>query len=142
MRADAKQALNQTLQDHVEDVNGSLWVGNRRGLDLTGLLHRSVLEGQITEVPLLKLRITSLEDHVSNLTSSLASYRLLRNRFISTFKRDKLGNATDINRKNIETGIMEETPRSMQCRMTVWTEDAIFLVSRSCYLRTVQRISE
>ena len=39
-------------------------------------------------------KIASLENHVSDLALSLESYKLLRNRFISTFKRDKLGNAT------------------------------------------------
>jgi hypothetical protein len=41
---------------------------------------------------------------VSGLTCSLNAYKLLRNRFISTFKRDKLGNATDRDRKIIEVG--------------------------------------
>jgi len=39
-------------------------------------------------------KIASLENHASDLALSLESYKLLRNRFISTFKRDKLGNAT------------------------------------------------
>ena len=38
---------------------------------------------------------------MSSLTCSLDAYKLLRNRFISTFKRDKWENATDRDRKII-----------------------------------------
>lgn len=41
---------------------------------------------------------------MSGLTCSLDTYKLLRNRFISTYKRDKLENATDSDRKIIGVG--------------------------------------
>ena len=41
---------------------------------------------------------------MSDLTSSLGGYNLLRNRFISTFKRDKLGDITQDNRRIIAMG--------------------------------------
>jgi hypothetical protein len=53
---------------------------------------------------LLKIKVVSLEDRVSSLTMSLAAYKILRNRFISTFKRDKLANATEVDRKIIAAG--------------------------------------
>jgi len=59
---------------------------------------------QKEEIILLKIKVVSLEDRVSSLTISLAAYKLLRNRFISTFKRDKLGNATEADKKIIAEG--------------------------------------
>lgn len=44
-------------------------------------------------------KIASLEDRASSLTSSLDTYKALRDRFISTFKRDRLANATDADRR-------------------------------------------
>ncbi|KAF8246111.1 hypothetical protein K440DRAFT_500655, partial [Wilcoxina mikolae CBS 423.85] len=108
MKRDAKDALEQALQEeefHAEDMRGNPFVGNRRGLDLAGLPERvRVLEQQVAEIPSLKIKIGSLEDRVSSLTISLDAYKLLRNRFISTFKRDKLGKATDGDRKIIGVG--------------------------------------
>jgi len=49
-------------------------------------------------------KIASLEDRVSNLTMPREAYKLLRNRFISTFKRDKLHNATREDYKMIAEG--------------------------------------
>ena len=49
-------------------------------------------------------KIVSLEGSVSDLTSSLGGYHLLRNCFISTFKRDKLGDITQDNRRIIAVG--------------------------------------
>jgi hypothetical protein len=43
----------------------------------------------------LGVKTASVEDRVSRLTISHPTYKLLRNRFISTFKRDKLANATE-----------------------------------------------
>ena len=40
-----------------------------------------------------EVEVGSLGERVSSLTTSLDAYKLLRNRFISTFKRDKLGTA-------------------------------------------------
>lgn len=41
---------------------------------------------------------------MSSLTLSLDAYKLLRNRFISTFKRDKLGNMNDADKRIIGVG--------------------------------------
>ena len=41
---------------------------------------------------------------MNSLTSSLSAYKLLRNRFISTFKRDKLGDETEVDRGTIAKG--------------------------------------
>ena len=49
-------------------------------------------------------RISSLEEQVSSLTTSLDSYLLLRNRFISTYKRDKLRNPTEADLRTIAAG--------------------------------------
>lgn len=112
MKRDAKDALEQALQEeelHVEDVRGELFVGNRRGLSLATRLR--TLERQVDEIPSLKNRVASigvknasLEGRVSSLTSSLDAYKLLRNRFTSTFKRDKLGNTTEADRRIIAEG--------------------------------------
>jgi hypothetical protein len=112
MKRDAKDALGQALQEeelHVEDVRGELFVGNRRDLSLAGLPERvRVLEQEITsqkiEIASQKIKSASLEDRVSDLTSSLEAYKLLRNRFISTFKRDKLASATEADTRFIAAG--------------------------------------
>jgi len=51
-----------------------------------------------------KWNIESLECHVATLTATLESYKLVRNRFISTFKYTKLNNATDEDMKIIAEG--------------------------------------
>ncbi|KAA8892897.1 hypothetical protein FN846DRAFT_788650 [Sphaerosporella brunnea] len=109
MKRDAKDALGQEEELHVEDVRGELFVGNRRGLSLAGLPERvRVLEQEIAsqkiEIASQKIKSASLEDRVSDLTSSLEAYKLLRNRFISTFKRDKLASATEADTRFIAAG--------------------------------------
>jgi hypothetical protein len=112
MKQDAKDALGLALQEeelHVKDVRGELFVGNRRGLNLAErfrILEQQVggLQQQVAEIPSMKTKIASLEDRVSGLTCSLDSYKLLRKRFISTYKRDKFENATDSDRKIIGVG--------------------------------------
>ncbi|KAF8246400.1 hypothetical protein K440DRAFT_662155 [Wilcoxina mikolae CBS 423.85] len=119
MKEDAKSAFRKALDEedlHVEEVRGKLFVGNRRGLNLAELMPRvRVLEEEVAtqkeeiatqkeEIILLKIKVVSLEDRVSSLTMSLHAYKLLRNRFISTFKRDKLANATEVDRKIIASG--------------------------------------
>lgn len=49
-------------------------------------------------------KITFLQDYASDLTLSFEAYKRLRNRFISTFKRDKLGKETWEDHKMIEEG--------------------------------------
>jgi len=119
MKRDARRALEQALEEEtlsVEELGGELFVGNRRGLDFADRL--SVLERQVGRIPSLeakiasheteidtnKQRISSLEDRVGGLTSSLSAYKLLRNRFISTYKRDKLATDTAADRKIIASG--------------------------------------
>lgn len=112
MKKGAKAAFKQALSEEeltVEDVRGELFVGNRRGLNLAGLSTRvCALEDEVAslkrEITLLKVHNTSLEDRVSSLTVSLDTYKILRTGFISSFKRDKLGNATDADRRIIEAG--------------------------------------
>ena len=41
-----------------------------------------------------QLRLDSIQESVSRMTASMGAYRALRNRFLSTLKRDKLGTAT------------------------------------------------
>ena len=62
------------------------------------------LASQDEKIALQDLKIASLEDRVNNLTVSLDSYQVLRNRFMSTFKRDKLGNATEADFRLISEG--------------------------------------
>jgi len=92
----AKGGSEEAPQEEELYVTGKLSISNRHGLSLIDLLERvRVLEQQVAELPALKVKVTSLENRVLNLTNSLYAYKLLRNRFISTFKRDKLENATD-----------------------------------------------
>lgn len=74
------------------------------------LLQQKVISLESAVASLRKLatlqakKIASLEGHVSDLSLSLGGYRLLRNRFIGTFKRDKLGDMTPSNRRIIAKG--------------------------------------
>ena len=98
MKEDAKEALERALNSEeleVEDVSGELVVGNRRGLDLVYLRSRSDAQDERISALSEKVAaqgetIVSLEDRVRSLTLSLDAYKLLRARFISTYKRDKL----------------------------------------------------
>jgi hypothetical protein len=56
---------------------------------------KSEIESPRREADLLRATNATLEHRVSSLTTSLESYKSLRSRFISTFKRDKLHNAED-----------------------------------------------
>ena len=89
MKRDAKDALEQVLTEdelHLEDVKGELFVGNRSGLnfavDLAEL--RDGVDKQDRRIFLQDVKISSLEDRVGSLTTSLDDYKKLRNRFIST----------------------------------------------------------
>ena len=112
MKEDAKDALQQALKTdelHVEDVRGELFVGNRRGLNLAGLpklVHelQDEIASQNSRITIFEFKVASLEERVNSLTNSLEAYSILRNRFISTFKRDKLGNATETDRNIIAAG--------------------------------------
>ena len=112
MKRDAKHSLEQALNEeefYVEEVRNHLFVGNRRGLNLAALSTQvRALQDEVAtqkkEITSHKIKIDSLEDRVSGLTTSLVAYKLLRNRFISTFKRDKLAGATEADRRIIAEG--------------------------------------
>lgn len=65
---------------------------------------RARVDAQDKKIASQDIKISSLEDRVSSLTSTLDTYKLVRNRFISTFKRDKLANATAADSKIIVEG--------------------------------------
>jgi hypothetical protein len=119
MKSDAKSAFAAALnqeQLEVEVVGDKFCVGNRRGLDLADLGVRfRLIEEEIVVLKednvalkednvVLKVKVASLEDRVTSLTVSLAVYKLLRNRFISTFKRDILENADEKDHRIIANG--------------------------------------
>ncbi|KAA8893635.1 hypothetical protein FN846DRAFT_923541 [Sphaerosporella brunnea] len=112
MKQDAKDAPGQALQEeelHVEDVRGELFVGNRRGLSFANYKVdqadlRARVDAQDKKIASQDIKIGSLEDRVGSLTSSLDAYKLLRHRFISAFKRDKLASATEADKRIIGAG--------------------------------------
>ena len=112
MESAAKDALGGALEAKalsVEDVGGKPFVGNRRSPEFAGLAERTrVLEeqAQISQerIVTLEIDVGSLGERVSSLTTSLDTYKFLRNRFISTFKRYKLGNATAADKRLIAEG--------------------------------------
>ncbi|RPA92402.1 hypothetical protein L873DRAFT_1642335, partial [Choiromyces venosus 120613-1] len=105
IKNEAKDALGQVLQEKelaVENVRGEPFVGNRHGIGFTGLPER---------VRALEERQSALEDEVNLLWDDLSTLKLcvpeysrVRNRFISTFKRDKLNNATELDIDIIQKG--------------------------------------
>jgi len=111
VKTSGKDALQQALgQDHyVEEAGGELVVGNRRGLNLAGLPAQIALlqdhnASQDQKIALLQAQVASLQAQNASLASSLPLYKILRNRFISTFKQDILKNATDVDRRIIAAG--------------------------------------
>ena len=121
MRAGAKTALqaeSDSREIEIEQrVDGKLLAGNRRGLNIStelGSLRNDVTalrkdlkeatECLQAEGKASKSEITALEDRVDALKAALSSYKQVRGRFISTFKRDKLGAATDNDRAIIRGG--------------------------------------
>ncbi|KAF8424059.1 hypothetical protein EV426DRAFT_717055 [Tirmania nivea] len=112
MKDDAKISLRNALDTddlYVETVGRDLCIGNLQGLEYARYRsERNHFEERLAaleEREILKdVKIASLEDRVTNLTVSLDSYHVLRNRFLSTFKRDKLGNATEADFRLISEG--------------------------------------
>jgi hypothetical protein len=112
MQQDARGVLQEapvTEKLCVENVRGKLFVGNPAGLcyanykvDQAAL--RACVVAQDNEIALRDVKISSLEDRVNGPTSSLNAYELLRNRLINAFKRDKLGNATNADRRALAEG--------------------------------------
>jgi len=63
MKPGAKDALGQALQEerlHVKDMIGELFVGNSRSLGLAERVR--IIEQEVTEIPSLEIKISSLED--------------------------------------------------------------------------------
>jgi hypothetical protein len=117
MKKSARENFGKELQDlYVEDVQGELVVKNRRGLSLAGLprevalLRQEVasqnqeIASQSREIAAQSVNISSLRNRVDGLTCSLDAYKTLRNRFMSTFKRDKLNIRTTIDKAIIDEG--------------------------------------
>lgn len=87
----ASDALGEAFEEEalrVEDVGGKLFVGNRRGLHFAGCSERTrvleelsaQLENRIT-IP--ETKVSSLEERVSSLTTSLDACKPLRNRLLA-----------------------------------------------------------
>jgi len=105
MKQEAEGSRGQALQREelpVKEVRRDRFARNRRGHSLSKRVR--VLEKQVANIPALMTTIGSLQNRVSSLTCSLEAYNLLRNRFISAFKRDKLEKATDRDRRIIGAG--------------------------------------
>ncbi|RPA92491.1 hypothetical protein L873DRAFT_1709754 [Choiromyces venosus 120613-1] len=111
-KRDAKDAFGQALEEEeleVKMVMGELYVGNPRGLGLAGVQERlRVLEEKDilkdTKIDSLEKNVTELNNRVSTLTLAGQDYRRVRNRFISTFKRDKLDDVTQSDLDTIREG--------------------------------------
>jgi hypothetical protein len=80
-RAVLQQALNEGLD--TEYICGRLVVGNRRGLNIA----RELSEMKLS-INRQNLTIASLENRVASLTLVSEEYNLLRQRFLSTYKRE------------------------------------------------------
>jgi len=110
-----KDALQQELDEELDNeyAGEQLVVGNRRGLNLAvrSEEHDRTMAAMVkkiaiqdTTIATLKREKTFLEAQVRDLTASLVAYKTLRNRFISTYKRDVLNNATEDDRRIITAG--------------------------------------
>ncbi|RPA92051.1 hypothetical protein L873DRAFT_1818402 [Choiromyces venosus 120613-1] len=108
IKSEAKDVPGLQEGEHeVQKVRGEPFVGNRRGRGLTGIGERiraleektSALEERASarnlRLSALKDEVNLLWDDVSTLKLCVPEYSRVRNRFISTFKRDKLNNATE-----------------------------------------------
>ena len=107
MRADAAVVLGAELERGLEVetlADGRVAVGNRRGIDMAEVKTKVSELMEFKEEA--KSKIASLEDRVQSLSQSLQNYKLVRGRFISTFKCDVLGTATDADRDIIRGGNM------------------------------------
>jgi len=121
MKAEGKRSLHQALEMNdlcVKDDESELFVANPPGLAYGRLpAHLEEVERKMeakeksldTITKELKSRQDEnivLQTSVHKLTQSLALYRLSRQRFISTFKRDKLGTSsiTRADREIIDNG--------------------------------------
>lgn len=126
MRAGAVLVLQEQLDTEELEVetraDGKVAVGNRRGLNMTAELAdmraeisalKAYKEQSTSEISTLQdhkeqstSEISALQDRVQTLAISLNQYKLVRGRFLSTFKRDILGTADDADRAIIHGGNM------------------------------------
>ncbi|RPA89136.1 hypothetical protein L873DRAFT_1832076 [Choiromyces venosus 120613-1] len=100
MKNEAKDALGQALQDEelkVEKVRGEHFISNRHGLGFAGVSNSTRGEQESSSgrgESALENEVKFLKGYSSILKLSIGEYCHVWNRFISTFKRDKLNNAT------------------------------------------------
>lgn len=122
MKTDAKDSLEAALKKDLDirTENMVLTIGNERGLQKASKLQELEREEQVSKAKIHSLEkkledlITQteteersneiLKGRVSGLLESLDTYWLLRNRFISSFKRDKEKNATPSDISIIKAG--------------------------------------
>jgi hypothetical protein len=91
---------------YTEHINNDIFVGNTQGLmHARQSRERDMFESRLSrneqemaevkrELSSAKHELISAKSRIINIEESLGYYKVLRNRFISTFKRDKLFNAT------------------------------------------------
>ncbi|CUS15718.1 unnamed protein product [Tuber aestivum] len=116
MKRGAKDALGQALQEeelHLKEMRGEFFVPNDRGLGLAGLpaLLRAVEERFISvqeEIVTMRREMVSREQTFTNEITELRvlshGYLLVRDRFIATFRRDKLNRRNRRDTKVIAKG--------------------------------------
>ena len=126
MIANSRQTLPSTIRDeefYVEYINDDVFVGNRRGISYAySKSENRTLESRITSLeqskPTLEQSNATLTSEVSSLSTahsrlasevqdlrlSLVDYTLFRNRFLSTYKRKVLKNATPHDHDMINRG--------------------------------------
>ncbi|RPA91453.1 hypothetical protein L873DRAFT_1714083, partial [Choiromyces venosus 120613-1] len=112
MKDEARDALGQALQEEeleVDHVMGEPFISNRCGLYFAAypeclhvLEERDSAHEEIEST--LKSEVTLLQGQVSTLKLSIPEYSRVRNRLISTFKRDKLNNAMESDIDIIQEG--------------------------------------
>ena len=118
MRAEAAVTLQTEVEGELlvdTSSDRKVAMGKRRGLNIsTEMLElRSEISELESGVGGLKnfrketiSRIASMESQIQSLSKSLPQYRHVRARFISTYKRDVLKNATDADIEIIRSGDM------------------------------------
>jgi len=111
-RDEAGEALTRVLDSEnlgIEEVRGETYVGNPRGLGLPGALGeiRLLQEGMVqgnTRITVLEEQVAKLNESVTTLRESGKDYKMIRSRFVSTFKRDKLNKEDPADTKIIRGG--------------------------------------
>jgi len=116
MTADARRRLKSTADNadmEMEMIHDTTFIGNMEGLSyarqvdsLQARLSRVEKRLDNTEKELgdTKLELGETKLRVIDLEESVGFYGILRNRFLSTFKRDKLQNATPADIGLVATG--------------------------------------